>query len=89
MPSLHLPRGTRARVSQSRELTSPARFQRNIREAISIFRRKQAETDLGDHQRDGDQRRSSIMSALLNLLYHEYCKARLAEIRVINKGERQ
>jgi hypothetical protein len=28
-----------------------------------------------------DQARSSVMSALINLLYREYCRARLMEMR--------
>jgi hypothetical protein len=31
-----------------------------------------------------DQQRSSIMSAILTLIYREYCKARLAEIAKAN-----
>jgi hypothetical protein len=30
-----------------------------------------------------DQQRGSIMSALISLLYREYCKARLAEMRKV------
>jgi hypothetical protein len=28
-----------------------------------------------------DQQRSSVMSAFLTLIYHEFCKGRLAEMR--------
>ena len=29
----------------------------------------------------GDQQRSSVMSAIISLIYREYCRARLAEIQ--------
>jgi hypothetical protein len=44
-----------------------------IRTIQSILRRP--------HRRQQKQRRSSAMAALLNLIYREYCRARLAEMR--------
>jgi hypothetical protein len=35
---------------------------------------------------DSDQQWSSIMLAIINLLYREYCKARVAEMRARHLG---
>jgi hypothetical protein len=49
-------------------------------ETISGTARRRPETNIG-HHRGKDQQRSSVMSTFLTLIYREFCRARLAEMR--------
>lgn len=51
-----------------------------VHETILARLRKRQETNVG-HAAANDQQWSSIMSALLTLIYREYCKACLAEMK--------
>jgi hypothetical protein len=72
-----------------RELTSSSRPKETIflvEEAIFRERRRRREMMVGDYLTALVKHWSSIMSAIFNLIYREFCMARLAEMRKRHLG---